>query len=242
MLLVTAGVCYSQAPVKRQKNPKTEQPQSSGTKCKQQSGANNRQQSNVKVSDPDGYISNHGYVDLGLPSGLKWATCNIGASSPSDYGNYYAWGETTTKSSFTEANSLTYGKNESALRSPGIIDSAGNLTLSHDAARANWGGSWRMPTEAECKELNDKCTWTWASQGGHNGYKVTGPNGKSIFLPATGSRNGSSLYDAGKRGYFWSASMDIGAVRTYSLLFYSGDHGVDWYYRSYGCSVRAVSE
>lgn len=162
----------------------------------------------VSVSEPDGYINGHGYVDLGLPSGLKWATCNIGASSTSDYGNYYAWGETQTKSSYTDDNSLTMDKYKSELRSSGIIDSSGNLTMPHDAANANWGGSWRMPVTKDFLELIDNCSWIWASQGGHNGYKVTGPNGHSIFVPAAGScLNGGNL-DSGKEGMYWESGCD----------------------------------
>lgn len=101
-------------------------------------------------------INGHEYVDLGLPSGLKWATCNVGANSPSEYGDYYAWGETTTKTSYTYENSKTYNKK--------IGDIGGNA--SYDAARANWGGTWRMPTKEEFDELLNKCTCTWTTQGG----------------------------------------------------------------------------
>ena len=123
----------------------------------------------------------HEYVDLGLPSGLKWATCNIGARAPEASGDYFAWGEIKTKKSFSESGSLTYGKKKYS------IEIAGNSQL--DAARANWGGSWRMPTKYECQELIDKCKWelvTVNCVNGVNGYKVTGPNGNNIFLPATG--------------------------------------------------------
>lgn len=94
------------------------------------------------------YINGHEYVDLGLPSGLKWATCNVGANKPEDYGNYYAWGETGTKSSYGASNSKTYGKQ--------MNDIKGNSQ--YDAARSNWGGSWRLPTEKELEELVNKCT------------------------------------------------------------------------------------
>ena len=117
----------------------------------------------VKSFTTDSFIG----VDLGLPSGLKWATCNVGATSPEDYGNYYAWGETTTKESYNESNYTIYGQQ--------ISDFSGNAT--YDAARANWGGPWRMPTQTEMQELIDNCTWTWTSQSGVNGCKVTGPNG-----------------------------------------------------------------
>ena len=179
-----------------------------------------------------GTIDGHDYVDLGLS--IKWATCNVGASSPSDYGNYYAWGETTTKSTYTDENSRTYGKD--------IGDIAGNAN--YDAARANWGRSWRMPTNAEMEELINKCTWTWTSQGGHKGYKVTSKtNGNSIFLPAAGWRIGSSLDDAGELGGYWSASpLESGTQYAFYLFFYSGFHDVGGFHRLIGRSVRPVSD
>lgn len=187
----------------------------------------------VKVSEPDGYIKDHGYVDLGLPSGIKWATCNVGASSPSDYGSYFAWGETSTKSEYTSGNSKTFNRN--------FGDISGDLN--YDAARANWGGSWRLPTKAECQELVDKCKWTWTTNGGHNGYKVTGPNGSSIFLPAAGWRYGTSLDDVGTLGSYWSSTPNEGnAAGAYRLSFSSGYHDVDWYGRNFGRGVLPVAE
>lgn len=175
----------------------------------------------------------HEYVDLGLPSGIKWATCNIGASSPSDYGNYYAWGETTTKDTYTAENCKTWEKN--------LGDISGNPE--YDAARANWGGSWRLPSKADLEELELQCTWTWTTIGGNDGYKVTGPNGKSIFLPAAGFRYGSSLNYAGGYGYYWSSTPREGSTRlAYNLVFYSGYHYVYWSSRCYGLAVRPVSE
>ena len=177
-----------------------------------------------------GTINGHQWVDLGLS--VKWATCNVGASSPSDYGNYYAWGETRTKSEYTVDNSSTYGKS--------MGDISGDSR--YDAARANWGGPWRLPTQAEMQELIDKCTWIWTSQGGHNGYRVTGPNGNSIFLPAAGYRLGSSLYYAGDFGSYWSSAPNESNARSACFLaFNSSDHLLNWSYRSYGQSVRPVS-
>lgn len=242
-LSIIGGVSYSQVPVKRKKKDKTEQPQSSEPRRKQETQPKRKQQPNNKTSEPDGYISDHGYVDLGLPSGLKWATTNVGASSSSDYGNYYAWGETKTKSSYTEDNSLTYGKSISELRTSGIIGTSGTLTMAHDAARSNWGGSWRMPTRKELEELIGKCTWTWTIQGGHNGYKVTGPNGRSIFLPAAGWRRGTTLNNADEYGNYWgSTPYEEYTYYACYLSFSSGGRDVGWGNRNGGGSVRPVSE
>ncbi|MDE5739085.1 MAG: DUF1566 domain-containing protein [Bacteroidaceae bacterium] len=173
----------------------------------------------------------HAYVDLGLPSGIKWAACNIGASSPSDYGYYFAWGETRPKSTYTMENSKTWEK--------GLGEISGNSK--YDAARANWGGSWRLPSEAEFEELKLQCTWTWMN--GSNGYKIIGPNGNSIFLPAAGYRNGSSLNTAGGRGFYWSSTpYESGTQNAYGLYFFRGYHSVYWYSRDYGRAVRPVSE
>ena len=179
-----------------------------------------------KVPQPN-TINGHEYVDLGLS--VKWATCNIGASKPEDYGDYFAWGEDETKSEYTEDNSATYGRTNYTFR---------------DAAKKKWGGTWRMPTEDECEELEDKCTWTWTTQGGHNGYRVTSKkNGNSIFLPAAGHCYGSSPDDAGTYGNYWiSTPYASYSDRAYYLYFYSGTHDVRNYYRYYGRSVRPVSE
>jgi len=185
------------------------------------------------------------YVDLGLPSGLKWATCNVGASSPEEYGDYFAWGETETKSEYTYDNSLTLDKTLEYLKANGYIDDEGNLTPEHDAATANWGGTWRMPTKAEQQELRDNCTWIWTAQNGVNGYKVTGPNGSCIFLPAAGYRYGSSLSSDGDDGYYWSSTPDVSYFDDYAycLYFYYGGEYVDWYYnRIYGLTIRPITE
>ncbi len=178
-----------------------------------------------------GSINGHEWVDLGLS--VKWATCNVGASSPSEYGNYYAWGETRTKSEYDEENSKTYNKS--------MGDIAGNPN--YDAARANWGSSWRLPTKAEFRELKDKCTWTWTSQGGHNGYKVTGKNGNSIFLPAAGAPSGILATEV---GFYWSSTPYEGDSQfAYSLYFYRSSSIVYVYagYSRYsGFTVRPVSE
>ena len=147
-----------------------------------------------------GTINGHEYVDLGLS--VLWATCNVGASSPSGYGNYYAWGETSTKSSYTSDNyEYDLGWEEAQ-------DIGENISgTEYDAARANWGAAWRMPTLDELKELEEKCTWTWTSQDGHYGYRVTGPNGKSIFLSAAGYYGDEGQY-CGLEGQYWSSVVE----------------------------------
>ena len=187
-------------------------------------------------------INGHEYVDLGLPSGLLWATCNVGAETPEAYGNYYAWGETTTKSEYTEETSATYELSYSQLQTQGYIDSEGNLNPQYDAAAANWGGDWRMPTYDELNELRTQCTWTWTTKNGVNGYNVEGPNGNSIFFPAAGIRDGSSLSYAGSGAYYWSSSPhESYSINAYDLYFTSYDHYLYSNGRFYGQSVRPVS-
>ena len=192
-------------------------------------------------SPATGSSNGYGYVDLGLS--VKWATCNVGATTPEEYGDYFAWGETSTKAEYNSDNSPTYGLSISELQSQGYIDGEGNLTSQYDAAQANWGGSWRMPTYAELSELNTQCTWEWINTNDFKGYKVTGPNGNSIFLPAAGRRNGSSLDFAGSYGYYWSSSPDDDYdYIAYSLNFSSCYLNVDGNGRYYAQSVRPVLE
>lgn len=179
----------------------------------------------------DGMINGHQYVDLGLSSGLKWATCNVGADSPEDYGNYYAWGETETKAEYTEDNSVTYGQQ--------LNDISGNAQ--YDAAAANWGGSWRMPTRDEITELMYNCSWTPETQNGVDGFKVTGNNGNYIFIPASGYRDGSSSYIYGEC-YYWSSTPHQYS-NDYSYILYSDYEyqSEDMNYRYRGLTIRPVS-
>ena len=191
----------------------------------------------------DGNINGYEYVDLGLPSGLKWATCNIGASSLSDFGDYFAWGEITPKASYDERNCLTAQKNNLQLESEGIINSEGILTIPYDAAHANWGATWRIPTKEEFEELIDKCNWSWINCSGTTGYEVTGPNGKMIFMPAAGYRYGELLCYSDKFGAYWSATVFKGILKNaFYLDFFNNYRYVGSYTRFYGRSVRPVSE
>ena len=180
------------------------------------------------------------YVDLGLPSGLKWAKCNLGASKPSDYGDYYAWGEIEPKATDYSWATYKWGT-ESNMTKYNNTDSKTTLEAADDAATAKLGSPWRIPTADEIKELIDKCTWTWTTQDGVKGYKVKGPNGNSIFLPAAGIRGGSELDNAGKWGYYWSSSLNAAySYYAHNLLFDSGKHDLNDNNRHYGFTVRPV--
>lgn len=185
-------------------------------------------------------INGHDYVDLGLPSGLKWATCNMGASNPEDYGNYYAWGETSTKGNYDILNSVTHGKNRAELQSKDVINTYGNLLIKYDAASVNWGSNWRIPTVEDFKELKDNCTWKWTNQEGINGYRVTGQNGCSIFLPAAGFRDENHLYHVGD-GTYWSAAISRDNKKACAIYFYEDHCSIDSIYdRFCGRSIRPV--
>ena len=178
-------------------------------------------------------ISTQKKVDLGLS--VCWAGWNVGASSPEGYGNYYAWGETTTKSNYTQSSYQYFdGSN--------YVNIGSNISgTQYDVARAQWGGSWRMPTKAEFQELKERCTWTWTTYNNVNGYKVTGPNGNSIFLPAVGCRLSTKLDYRGSQGYYWSGSLYEGyQSNAYVLSFHSGGRLVDYKWREYGRTVRPV--
>jgi len=185
---------------------------------------------------------NHEWVDLGLPSGTKWATCNVGANSPEEYGDYFAWGETAPKDYYYWSTYFDTNDNGSTFKKYNRNGGLTELQPTDDAATKNWGSPWHMPTFVQMQELLDNCTREWTTQGGVNGILVTGPNGNTIFLPAAGGRWDYELYDSGSNGVYWSSSRgrydDDGA---YDLFFTSGywsQDGDD--YRYYGLSVRAV--
>lgn len=191
-------------------------------------------------------------VNLGLPSGTLWADRNIGADSPGDYGTYFAWGETKPKSVYSWS---TYryckGTRDSLTKycynnSYGTVDDKTVLETVDDAATANWGYKWRMPTPEELKELCEKCTWTRTIYSGVNGYLVEGPNGNFIFLPAAGVRNDSSVDYVGSAGALLSASLHVSESEPLHALFLGFDFDEDYYsedsgeHRCFGYSVRAV--
>ena len=191
--------------------------------------------------DPD-------WVDLGLPSGLLWATRNVGATSPEDYGDYFAWGETTPKSYYDwstyiycngDSRSLTKYCNNSSYGYNGFTDNLTILQPSDDAATANYGG--RTPTKEEWEELRDNTTAIWTTQNGVNGRLFTGTNGNSLFLPAAGDRVHSSHGDAGNGGVYLSSSLPTSnPISEWMFFFGSSYHSVSSAGRFYGTPVRAV--
>ena len=192
----------------------------------------------------------HEWVDLGLPSGTLWATCNVGANSPEEYGDYFAWGETQPKTTY---NWSTYkyckGTDDTMTKyctrsGDGTVDNKTELEPSDDAATVNWGSNWQMPSLEQLKELYNSSytTTTWTTMNGKYGRKITSKsNSNSIFLPAAGYRYDSSLTCAGSRGCYWSRSLyAIYSYSAYSLDFNSSNFYTNGNYRYYGQSVRPV--
>ena len=238
----------------------------SDDKENEQSGPGNVPENSSSVLSSSGKERGHSYVDLGLPSGTLWATCNVGAATPQDYGNYYAWGETTTKEVYNwETYRFTTDGGSTFTKYTGT-DSNTALDLSDDAAYVNWGGKWRMPTKAQQDELKNECYWVWtesynssnvkgyivykAKSEGYKGVKICEDETPSssytlsdahIFLPAAGCRFDGDLYYAGS-GYYWSSSLSTDyPYLAWEVRFHP--NFVNDYcgiYRYYGQSVRAV--
>ena len=183
------------------------------------------------------------YVDLGLTSGTLWATTNVGARNPEDYGDYFAWGETAPKENYTW---YTYkwcdNGNDHAMTKYctdsyyGTVDGKTGLDPDDDAAQVNCGPAWRMPTPEQQKELLFECVWTWTSLNGVEGSFITGPNGNSIFLPAAGYRSDDSLYNAGSYCGFWARIGCNNDAQIAGYMFLNTGLGE----RYLGHSVRAV--
>ena len=197
------------------------------------------------VAATTGEINGHEWVDLGLS--VKWATCNVGASSPSEYGGYYAWGETEEKADYSWKTYKWCKDRMTKYRTIskyGTIDNKTTLEPRDDVARVKWGDSWRMPTSSEITELVKGCTWIWTTQNGVNGYKVTGANGNSIFLPAAGNLLGTEVYGRGS-GTYWSGTLnknESDSPSAFGLEFGGGYYQGRNYFRSLGFSVRPVTK
>ena len=191
----------------------------------------------------------HEWVDLGLPSGTLWATCNIGATKPEEYGDYFAWGETEPKEGFYNWGTYKWANGGSSRKITkyctdsyyGTVDGKTELELEDDAAYVNWGPKWHMPSAEQQAELVDNCISSWTSINGVYGRLVTGPNGNSLFLPASGYRWDGSLNYVDVRGQYWSRTLisDYSDQAVY-LDFYSGHIQTFCTQRSIGQVVRAV--
>ena len=192
------------------------------------------------------------YVDLGLSSGTLWATHNLGATSPEEYGDYFAWGETEPKDNYIwdnyqwveiVENHILYFTKYNTEDNIGIVDGKTELDPEDDAAYVNWGPEWRMPSREQIDELQENCTWAWTKMNGVNGQLITGPNGNTIFLPAAGE---SLVYNQETNGYYWSRSIFFVPPYYYypqngtNLQFASDFMETNCSSRCIGASVRAV--
>lgn len=198
-----------------------------------------------------GTHNGHDWVDLGLS--VKWATCNLGAKHSEDSGDYYAWGETKPKniynwSTYKWCNGTYNSLTKYCFTSPygteyGKQDKKETLELKDDAASVNWGGSWHIPTTDQKNDLYNKCTWEWTTQNGVKGYKVTGNNGNSIFLPVTGTIWDSSL-NADDEGFYWTQNVLVGQSSEADVLQFDKNKKYSAIYsdkdRCYGRCIRAV--
>lgn len=192
-------------------------------------------------------------IDLGLPSGTKWASYNLGASSPKDYGDYFAWGETETKSDYSWS---TYAPGGSAVTSKEACGTSVDLIYQtqggantdiartqYDVVKAQWGSKWKMPTYAQMKELFDNCSWSQTTLNGVWGFKLSGPNGNSIFLPNAGCYNGTGRSNLGTAGYYWTSTLHTDVYTAVYLSFNSSSRSISKGYNRYvGLSIRPVLE
>ena len=199
-----------------------------------------------EITCPD---SNHPHmIDLGLPSGTLWACCNVGANVPEQYGNYYAWGETQPKSVYNEVTYSYYTGQDTngdgwIEENFSVVNIGSDIAgTSYDAATANWGAPWQMPSLAQCQELINNCSSTWTTQNGVIGRKFTGPNGGTIFLPAAGGRWGGAIMGSNSSaGYYWSSTLyESDPYRARHLYILSSVAYMDHFRRGSGQSVRPV--
>lgn len=211
----------------------------------------NKDNENDKKNSTTGTHNGHAWVDLGLPSGILWATCNIGADTPEAYGDYFAWGETTAKEDYSwltydyafGSSRLTKYCTKSDFGSNGFTDGLTTLLPEDDAAHVNWGGEWRMPTIYEMHELVNNCNHTYDTQNGVEGHLFTAENGNKLFFPAAGKREDCVLYYEGMDGNFWSSTISIDSP-TYARYFGFSSEFSDMIeydgWRCLGFSVRPV--
>ena len=220
----------------------------------------NRGDANITVRDINGFCdyivkvmvtgtapSSAEPVDLGLPSGLKWASFNVGATAPEESGAYYAWGEINEKDNYDWSSYIHCEGSMSTVK-----DIGDDISMTaYDAAFMNWGGTWRMPTHDEVEELVENCTWKWMTVNGVNGMQATGPSGETIFFPASGYRAGTKTYSSGYFGSYWTSTHSesynsgggytLGTGNAYYLSVSKTKAFVDNYYQNEGYTIRAVT-
>ena len=210
-------------------------------------GGNNNGGNNGGSNNVSGTNNGHDYVDLGLPSGTLWATCNVGADNPEGLGDYFAWGETQPKSVY-DLSTYKYGFGDhfdprltkyNTDSHYGEVDSLTVLQASDDAATANWGNDWRMPTLAEWTELYENTTITGTTQNDVRGLIFTASNGNSLFLPYSGFWALDDFYygSDGNSGVYWSSSLSYDSSKAWHFIF---DYSLYPEYRWYGLAIRAV--
>ena len=227
-----------------EKNEPSDNTNGNGVNTDQNDGNSNSGNNNATDT-----ANGHEWVDLGLS--VKWATCNVGATKPEEYGSYYAWGETEPKTTYNWSTYKWCNGSKTTLTKYNIVGDYGTLDnkivleLEDDAAAVNWGGKWRMPTDAEWTELRENCTWIWTED--YNGTGVKGRivtsniNDNSIFLPAAGYRVSDVWSDAGYLGGYWSSSLSTGSPdRAWYVVFASDILNRNYYHRYWGLSVRPV--
>ena len=238
----------------------------SDDKENEQSGPGNVPENSFWILSSSVKERGHSYVDLGLPSGTKWAACNVGAAVPQDYGYYYAWGETTTKEVYNWETYRFTTDGGSTITKYNSTDSKTTLEFSDDAAYANCGNKWRMPTLRQQGELRNECYWVWTESYNNSnvkGYivykaKTSSDKGKyvykgdipsslyslsdaHIFLPAAGYRDDGDFYGIGSYGYYWSSSTPTDAsYNACGFCFYPDFNGFYYESRNIGCTIRPV--
>ena len=226
-------ICVGTSAQANKSKTRTRKTQTTIRRSSARSASSTGQNKTAYLSCPD---NRHPHaIDLGLPSGTKWACCNVGASKPEGYGGYFSWGETKTKSSYTKENYLN-GNGTSYYIGKDIAGTQ------YDAATTNWGASWVMPNKEQMDELYYKCTSEWTTKNGIKGRRFTGPNGASIFLPAAGYRWLQSILERkGTNGYYWSSTLsDSYDHRAWGRTFYYSGDDYNYDERYIGESVRPV--
>ncbi len=219
--------------------------------CETKEPTNSENPNNPSSGGGAGDANDHAYVDLGLS--VKWATCNVGASSPEDYGDYFAWGDINTKGLYDcnykwstkedckMSEAICFVSKYCTNEVEGIVDNKTVLDLLDDVANVKFGGNWRMPTKEEWEELINNCTWIWKLKNGVKGYEIVGVNGNSIFLPAVGLYFCPELIGSGECGYYWTSSLfDLSSSCAFGLSFKSDLVQIYYYPRDMGMFIRPV--